>query len=465
VQLFPQRTANLRCYKLINWRAVVVELINCEFKKTATQAEAARHHETLPIGTLINDNVTAVEQGAALVFSQGATGAVAVFLYPYKSELSSRQEKLIVWNVFDDPLDITVPVIKRAIADFLCYARVSSVLDSGTPADRRRINTLLKHDHFQSKEKVDAVKQTEEKAREKNETRPSWGVRLSNSTWVVLVTILGTAVTLISGWQPSIDQLRKWVGGTIPSSSQTPDATMPVITGWYTFCPQDNSGASSKMLNLLYDIGQHAGKVAFLDVQIDVECIMGTASNPYAPIGRTVNEHSLTYRFNPVSESGITVDNGRDSVSLSRFLPENGTLVSVLDDGDGRNALTRLGINLEGANDALYGPYLIKARSEDASLSLELSAPTLDTSMQAAASVISEQRRTVHKNDPPPNGLPQPLSLSTEELRQFKELSKPSTEPTDTQPNTAPPLDAKSLNKLPPLPLPISRPTPGTSTQ
>ena len=222
------------------------------------------------------------------MLSQGQTGAIAVFLYPYESNLIRRQEKLIVWGVFDDPLQITERVLKRAIADFTCYARVSSVLDGGTPADRRRVNRLLRRDHFQSEANVDAAKRAEEEAREKKEKQPNWGTRLANFGPLVLFMIFGTIVTVVSGWHPFIDQLREWGGKTVPSSGQTPDATIPVITGWYTFCPQDDSGASPRQLNLLYDIGQHTGKVAFLDVQVDVDCVMGASSDPSAPVVRTV---------------------------------------------------------------------------------------------------------------------------------------------------------------------------------
>lgn len=481
MQLFPQRMADLRRYKFINWQTVVVELIEQQFRMAAKQAETANHHEKLyvikdglnrsiqlffgqhPVGTISGGRGVTLERGASLVLSQGPTGAIAVFLYPYESNLIRRQEKLIVWGVFDDPLQITERVLKRAIADFTCYARVSSVLDGGTSADRRRINRLLRRDRFQSEANVEAAKLAEEEARVKKEKQPNWGARLANYGPLVLFMIFGTIVTIVSGWHPFIGQLREWGDNTAQSSGQTSDTTMPVISGWYTFCPQDDSGASPKLLNLLYDIGQHAGKVAFLDVQVDVDCVMGTSSDPSAPVVRTVEEHSLSYRFVPESSSRTTVDDGRDSANLYRFLPENGTLIRVLDDTDGRNALTSLGINLEGVDDILYGPYLIKARGEDASMSLELSAPTLDTVMQAIALAISQQRRTANENAPLPNRLPQPISLSEDDLRRFNEIAASSARPnapTSPSPNTLPSLpllDAKPIRQLqipsPPIPI------------
>lgn len=483
MQLFPRRTADLRRYKFINWRVVVVDRVESQFRAVAEQANMANHHERLyvtqdssnrtiqlffgqhPVGTVPGGNALAIERGAALVLSQGPTGAVAIFLYPYKSEVGRRREELIVWDVFDDPNEITEGVLKRAIADFTCYARVSSVLDGGSPADRRRVNRLLRRDHFQSEEKVVTTKRAEEEVREKKERQPTWGARLANYGPLVLLMILGTIVTIVTGWNPFIDQLRKWSGVPVSSSGQTPDGTMRVITGWYTFCQQDDSGASLRLLDLLHDIGQNAGNVAFFDVQVRVDCVMGVASEPSAPIARTAEEHLLTYRFSPESASLATVKGGRNSTELNRFLPDNGSTVRVLGDREGRNALTQLGINLEGTNDALYGPYLIKRRGEDASLTLELSAPTLDTAMQAAASAIDLQRRTAHEKEPPPLGLPQPIQISAPDLRRFHDLSTSSTAPTahNMLPSTAPPTpDARSLSALPPLPSPLSVPSLGS---
>lgn len=478
MQLFPRRTADLRRYKFINWKVVVIEHVEHMFLAVAAQAAAVGHFERLyvskdtlnssiqlffgqhPVGVVPGGKDTAIERGAALVISQGLTGAIAVFLYPYKSEISCRQEKLIVWGVFDNPLELTERVLKSAIADFTRYARVSSVFDGGTSADRRRVNRLLRRDQFQSEAKVDAVKQTEEdarvrkeeladKARARKEKPSSWGARLA-SWWPL--GLVATFITIVGGLDPFFVQLRKW---SAPIFGQVPDTTMPVITGWYTFCPQDDSGASPRLLNLLYDIGQNTGKVSFFDVQIQVDCVMGTTFDPFEPIARTSDEHSLTYHFASSSTDRAKVDGGRDSANLGRLLPDNGTSVRVFDDRDGRNALSRLGINIEGLEDQLYGPYQIKERGDDASLSLELSAPTLDTAMHAAASVIAKQLRVKHETATPPRRLPQPISISEEDLRRFNELSLPSATPSAPLPSAPlplPPLDAKSLSKLPPPP-------------
>jgi hypothetical protein len=233
---------------------------------------------------------------------------------------------------------------------------------------------------------------------------------------------------------------------------------MPVITGWYTFCPQDRTGASPRLLDLLYDIRQNAGKVAFFDVQVDVDCVMGTPFDPGAAFSRKAAERSLTYSFGPGKAGQDDIDGGRPPVKPGQLVAENGTFVSVVDDRDGRNALTRLGINAEGADDELYGPYLIKADGEDAALTLSLSAPTLDSTMQDAATAIASQRRAAHENDPPPNGAPQPIKLSAADLKRFHDLAAmpEASAASGGRPPTAlpppPPLDAGSLDRLPPPP-------------
>ncbi len=371
------------------------------------------------------------------MLSQGPTGAIAVFMYPYESELALRTEKLIVWNVFDDPLDITERVLKNAVADFTCYARVSSALDGGTAADRRRVTRLLRRDRFRSGAQVNAVKLAEERAREKKEVQPPLGSRLAGNFGLVLFGIFGTAITVVTGLGASFDQLSKWF---------TSETAMPVITGWYTFCPPDGSEASPKLIDFPYDIAQNAGKVAFLDVQVRVDCVIEPAAGQHATVTRTAEERSLTYSFFPEGIAGTEGGGGRDHAQLVELIPDNGASVRILDDWEGRNVFTSLRVHVEGINDIIYGPYLIKAKEDDAFLSLQLSPPMLDAVMQAAASAIAQQRRTERDKSsvlqPPPSSAEDPIRSEAIGISSPVVTALPT-----APPNLPPPLDAKALRE------------------
>lgn len=475
MKLFPQQTAELRRHRMINWQTVTIDKVAAQLKQVANQAEQDGHPEKLyvsqdkphrsiqlafgqhPVGTTPGGTGPALEHGAALVLSQGANGEVAILLYPYKSELSRREEELIVWGVYDNPVDITERVLKRAISDFVCYGRVSSALDGGTTADQRRIAKLLKRDQFKSKAGIDAAKQAEAKSLEKKNAQ-SWGARFSTWTPFVAIGAVGILVTIVGGWHPFLDQLHEWFDDAIPALKKAPDETMPVISGSYTLCPEDNPDQNPNFADLLYDIGQHKGKVVFLDVNVGIACAMGAKQDWSVPFGRDADERSLTYHFNP-GASRATLDGDRERAQLARLLPDNGTLLRILDDNGGRNAITALGINVEGVDDTLYGPYLIKARGEDASLTLELSAPVLDTPMQARAATIDRQRHLLHESEPPPKNLPKAIPVTAEQLRQLHE--HPTSAGEQVFPKMLPPIPqplspvSRETNPpLPPLPIP-----------
>lgn len=88
-----------------------------------------------------------VEHGAALLMSQSIRGEVAVFLFPYKSAKHGRRENFIVWQVFDDPAEITKMALRRMTRDFFTYIRVSSTHFTPSPVDRLRISWLLLLSH------------------------------------------------------------------------------------------------------------------------------------------------------------------------------------------------------------------------------------------------------------------------------------------------------------------------------
>ncbi|MBB1634903.1 hypothetical protein A9975_29105 [Cupriavidus sp. UME77] len=241
---------------------------------------------------------------------------------------------------------------------------------------------------------------------------------------------------------------------------------MPTVSGWYTFCPQEDTGANPNMLDLLHDVKRNAGKIAFFDVQVDVSCVMGVHNKSKSKVSRTTESNSVTYDYETSAGKGAkTYPLGIKSTDL---VSDNGTLISVLGDRDGRNAFTSLGINIEGADDVLYGPYLIKASSDDAITLYTLSAPVLDSTMQESASKIAAQRRAARESAPPTKGLPQPIQLSADEIRELQQSVKAravTEEPSEDQPRASlPPIPPESLRGLPPIPTlppppPIKQPT------
>ena len=442
------RTAELRRYRLINWSAVLVDHLDRQFKEAVKRGVVAAFPENLyiwhdpehrsvtlfagqhPVGNSLTGTGTAAEGGAALTVSQAVDGSVTVFLYPFSSELMRRTEDRILWGHFQGPDELRERTIKKAIADAARYWRVSSALDGGSRFDRLRVDYLLLKAQLH-----EAV------------SKRSWLAKtVKIGAWLVGAISFLSALATLGG--TSVPQL--W-SRLHPSTK----VTMPVITGWYTFCPQDKTGASPKLLDLLYDVRQNAGRIVFFDVQVDVACVMETPFEPGATFSRKVEERSLTYSFSLGKRSEEDFASTHPGMKLDELIPDNGTLLTVLDDSDGRNAFTRLAINAEGADDVLYGPYLIKASGEDAFLTLTLSAPTLDSTMQDAATTTASQLRKAHEKDLPPNGIPPAISLSEAELRQLHGMasSPVAISASDVQAliRSAPPDDTK-LRQLPPLP-------------
>lgn len=427
-------------------------------------------------GSLDANDTFEVEGGAALVVSQDQQfGHVAIFLYPYERQASAASTR-ILWALFDSPEDVTNEWLDRAVSDFARVCRASSVVDETTDhSDRRRFFWLRCRSLWLRL--VGRFPWWFPLVR----SRPS----LSRKAWLwiggiviglgVILNVPSELATLFGVTVPQLWTAYRHAGkaASAPlgaSAVARPPSDMPVITGWYTFCPQDRTGASPRLLDLLYDIRQNAGKVAFFDVQVDVDCVMGTPFDPDAAFSRRAGEHSLTYSFGPGHAEQGEIDGGRPPIKPGQLVAENGTFVTILDDRDGRNALTRLGINAEGADDQLYGPYLIKADGEDAALTLKLSAPTLDSTMQDAATAIAAQRRAAHENDPSPNGVPQRIKLSAADLQRLQALATSPTASTASgvrPPTALPPLDAGSLGRLPKLPPvpPVPRPASRTAVQ
>jgi hypothetical protein len=446
-----------------NWDAVLVDRLNRKFEEVATRGVIAAFQENLyvyhdlqhrsitlyagshPVGNSLQGPGLAIEEGAALTVSQAVDGSVAFVMYPFKSELMHRSEDKFLWGLFKGPDVVSWRAIEKAISDAARYWRVSSVLDGGSRFDRLCVDYLL----------------LKARLREVISKR-NWLAKMTKIS-VVLVGVISflSAVATLAG--TSIPQLWSQLH---PSKN----VGMPLVTGWYTFCPQDKTGASPKLLDLFHDIRQNAGKVAFFDVQVDVDCVMERPFDPVAAFSRKAGERSLTYSFNDGNLAQNTIGSSRLAARLDQLVPDNGAFITILDDRDGHNALTRLAINSEGVDDEVYGPYLIKTSSEDAALTLTLSAPTLDSTMQDMATAIALKRRAAHEKDPAPTGVPLAIPLSAAELSKLHDSTASPAAIAATgvpQPIKLPPLDKESLRRLPPIPtiprMPHSAPLPDTS--
>lgn len=235
MSLFPQRSADVRRYKIINWNVVLEPTLQEKFEAIVASASQAGYLERLymrvereyrtvtlrpgqhPVGaSLRKQGSTAAEHGASLVFSQAKTGNVAVLLYPYESEFMQQPEKLIVWRVFDGPNDVTPSVIDGALADALRYWRVSSVLDGGSWWDRWRIAMLRRRDRYQSAERALT-------------TRPSLVGRAVSeflAWWPVAAFIAFSAlVTNVTGWHDFGGKIRAALPLASDATHQSPQAS------------------------------------------------------------------------------------------------------------------------------------------------------------------------------------------------------------------------------------------------
>jgi len=412
--------------RVSNWRFDLADRLERKFDATrVTNAQDPRNeslyvtrddaHSSVrlfygshPVGAKLQGHGTATESNAQLVVSQAVDGTVVVFLYPYESVRLKRTEKHITWDVFRQPEDLTNAKIDAAIDDFQRYSRVSSALDGGSRSDRRRIERLIKRSaRFGPSEGNDKV-------------RPlGWWHRVLHSRLVLTVGFLSAIATLSGFTVPQIwDHLRNWyhkpkvaipapAEGTATRNNETrATADMPLIEGHYTLCPVDPLFKSSPAwLNFAYDIDANVGRTVFLDVAVQIECLTGRVDGEPAQeryFGREVRGDTLVYTVHTLPlfaesrqhEIAAMLDGPRDISRLPEVILDNGASIRIRGDRDGRNALSRLQINVEGMNDIIYGPYIVKRSVEDAAVDFELSPAFLDSAAEAAASVVDRARRS-----------------------------------------------------------------------
>ncbi|WP_256823013.1 MULTISPECIES: hypothetical protein [unclassified Pseudomonas] len=392
-----------------------------------------------------DDGSPLTEGGAALVLSQDIQfGHVAALIYPYETSLGAG--KPIFWGFFDSPTDaIAGKWLDRAVHDFARCCRASSIVDqTAYPSDRLRMRwlkfrswALCFRGRFPGGTKLICAK-------------PSWGRRIIAGIFVVLTTVtallnLPSMVATLSGYTvprlwallhdgPAVDSAPpsgSEVSGSVASpaanSSQkaiprqtepaiTPaviGVEMPVISGWYTFCPTSADQGSPKLLDLLYDVRANAGKVAFFDIQVDVDCILGRQPDYEAAFSRIEDADEVIYLLRvPLVMDGAPVTPGqwisgkRDPSVLRAMYSDNGSAIAIHNGNDSRNPLSRFQPHVEGSSDILFGPYAIKESSDDDAITFDLNASFLDSAALQQATIIAEELRATRAL---PTTLPSPV--------------------------------------------------------
>lgn len=395
-------------------------------EKRTVQLFAGNH----PIATIDNCSLQ-TEGGAALVLSQDATfGHVAAFIYPYETTRSAA--KPILWGLFDSPADATAGEwLNRAVHDFARCCRASSVVDqTAFRSDRLRIRWL----RFRSW--VLRLRGRVPGCTKLIRAKPSWGKRILAGVVVVatslaailnlpsmLSTLSGyTVPQLLAKWRatppigsaasPAPQALLPAIPSAASSSLKAPPmrvgpATasaaaagieMPVISGWYTFCPSSAGQASAKLLDFLYDVRANAGKVVFFDVQVDIDCVLGKQPDYTATFSRLEEADNVSYLLHvPLVKRGDLVtpgqwiDGGRDPSILRAMYSDNGSAIVIHNGNDSRNPLSRFQPHVEGSDDILFGPYAIKESSDDDAITFDLNAPFLDSPALQQATAIADR--------------------------------------------------------------------------
>lgn len=323
-----------------------------------------------------------VEHGASIVVSRGDDGSVAVFLHPCHSERSLPEETSITWAIYDFPKQFTARRIEAAIGDFFRYVDVTS--DLRTPSRWAR---------FQ----IDWLRQKQKLSDASSKHPKIWILSKITAGLLAIYAFVGTASGLAG---VTVPQLLDMIS---PDKSEAVLA-MPVISGRYTFCPNDKNRditSDSKLFNFLYDIRQNDKKIAFFDVRLDIDCtlIEEEPNNDPPWFSRQTEGNTVTYSFHfpyiDVKDKKAVADvlnGGREIQKLNDMYADNGSHVTFDGTTTKQNLHSQLVLNREGLEDSIYGPYQIKSYVDDAAAFLELTAPSLDSSAAKAADFIDSER-------------------------------------------------------------------------
>lgn len=383
------------------------------------QLFAGRH----PIGTTDRGKLL-VEGGAALVVSQdAASGNVYVLIYPYERDHKASQP--IHWAWFDGPEDVLADSwLDQAAQDFAICCRASSIVDPTVKkADRIRMgwlqlksrwmlllirfpgmaNLCFKPTIWGRLWKIIAVL-----------TAGTVGILAFSSS---ISTLSGITVPMfLKSWNAndSTNSASSTIAppsnpatpasapvGPIPITQSAPESgDMPIISGDYTFCTHTKDAASQKLLSLLYDVRSNAGKIAFFNVRIRVDCVLGSKQTEQKIFRRSQEDATVGYSFDvpliPQGDTGkakVWLDGERSPETLRAMYSDNGSAILVHRKEEGRNPLSRFQPHVEGQVDILFGPYAIKASEDDDALSYDLYAPTLDSAALQRASAVATHLR------------------------------------------------------------------------
>lgn len=384
------------------------------------------------------DSKTQVEGDAALVLSQDIHfGHVVALIYPYEQSQSSV--KPILWGIFDSPSDVTTGEwLTHIFSDFATCCRASSIVDkTAFTSDLLRMRWLTVRGKIVMLRGRFRITATTIKAR-KSRAKRIVGAILVALGMLGLITTLPSNLATLSGYSlPAIWAL--WQAPSLEKSQATeptpqslelrskkkdslevvPDApvstltstspssvVMPVITGWYTFCPSAEDRENPKLLDFLYDVRANTGQVAFFNVQVSIDCVLSSEPDYRAPFYRIEDPGVVSYfmriplldREN-LAESKRWISGDRDPVILHAMQSDNGSTIAIHSGDDSRNPLSRFQPHVEGSVDVLFGPYSIKESNDDDAITFDLNAPFLDSEGLKHATAIAKELKTVRAVD------------------------------------------------------------------
>ncbi len=184
-----------------------------------------------------------------------------------------------------------------------------------------------------------------------------------------------------------------FVGPKKDTAKAVGDVKVPIVTGNYSLCNGNKLGA--EWPRFLRDVRENTGKIAFFNVRVLVDCLVGKPAKEF-DWQRSTEKEMVTYAFHQSDDfvkAAIRANaNSRRgqgaSISFEELIPDNGAYISARDDVDGRNAISKVQIDIEGMEDFIYGPFLVKSVGEDGFVTYKLTPPVMDAPTAAQVQQI-----------------------------------------------------------------------------